>query len=57
MYMPKVPKFIRYIEGKLYMRNSDGKVLELGDIKTRKGALTRVQKLEAVAASGVWVEI
>ena len=52
----KVIKFIRFLDNKLYLKE-DSKVTELGLITTRKGALTRVEKLKAVAASGEWIEI
>lgn len=51
-------KFVKYEAGELYLRvSNDGKVNLLGSISTRKGGLTREQKLKAVATTGEWVQI
>lgn len=47
-------KIIRFYNSKLYILIND-KPTELGLITTRKGGLTRAQKLKAVAANGEWV--
>lgn len=51
-------KFVKYEAGELHLKvSNDGKVNLLGSICTRKGGLTREQKLKAVAAAGEWVQI
>jgi len=52
----KIVKQVKFIEGKLYLKVNET-VIELGEINTRKGKLTRVQKLRAVAALGEWINI
>jgi len=49
-------RYIRFADGVLYLKVDD-KIRKLGSILTRKGALTREQKLKAVAANGEWVRI
>lgn len=57
MRVPKTKKHIMF-DGKLLYCRLDSKHSEtLGTITTRKGALTREQKLKAVANLGEWVEI
>lgn len=41
----------------LYLKTPDGKVTLLGSITTRKGGLTRAQKLKAVEHTDNWIEI
>jgi len=52
----KIRKEIKFIDGKLYLKIAED-VTELGTIITRKGCLTRQQKLQAVAANGNWITI
>ena len=49
-------KYVRFDGRHLYLK-IDGRVRLLGTINTRKGALTREQKLKAVARAGEWVEL
>ena len=50
------PKIIKYENEKLFLRR-DGTVIELGTILTKRGGLTRKQKLTAVHAQGQWVKV
>jgi len=49
-------KYVKFDSKYLYLK-VDGQVRLLGPITTRKGALTREQKLRAVARAGEWVEL
>jgi len=49
-------KHVKFDGKHLYLK-IDGQVRLLGSITTRKGALTREQKLRAVARAGEWVEL
>ena len=40
----------------LFQKNSNG-IEKLGTITTHKGALTRAQKIQAVANNGEWIEV
>jgi hypothetical protein len=51
-------KYIMWDGKSLYIRyDGSAETTELGSIKTRKGNLTREQKLKAVANTRQWVEI
>jgi hypothetical protein len=50
-------KLVCWRDNKLYLKLPDGTEECLGGIRTRKGGLTRVEKLKAVAANGDWIAI
>jgi hypothetical protein len=54
--MDKPTKEIKYEDDLLYMKCGQT-VIILGKINTRKGNLTRTQKLKAVQYNGEWVVI
>lgn len=60
---PKQTKQIQFLNGNLYLRTPSNvadntyEVVLLGTITTRKGGLTRKDKLRAVAANGDWIDI
>jgi len=49
-------KVVKY-DGQFLWLRVNGKEQRLGTIAARKGQLTRIQKLKAVANTGQWVEI
>lgn len=49
-------KWIRYDGLNLWIKQ-DGNTILLGPITTKKGNLTRAQKLKAVANTGEWIEV
>lgn len=51
-----IEKFVRYDGEQLFLRR-DGEVICLGIITTRKGGLTRAEKLQAVARKNEWIKI
>jgi hypothetical protein len=59
----KIKKQIQFKNGLLYLKMpSDlGKdtyeIIELGTVLTKKGSLTRQDKIRAVAANGDWIDI
>jgi len=52
-------RFAKYENAVLYIKVEDGETIitELGPIETRRGGLTRRQKLRAVSAQGAWIKI
>ena len=52
-------RFAKYENAVLYIKVEDGEttITELGPIETRRGGLTRRQKLKAVAGQGEWVKL
>lgn len=52
----KTPKQIRY-DGLNLWKKQNGDTILLGPITTKKGNLTRAQKLKAVANTGEWIEV
>lgn len=56
----KIQKQIKFAGNKLFLLirdSSEEKPIELGTITTKKGNLTRQQKLKAVAADGDWIQL
>lgn len=53
---PHREKLVKF-DGHNLLLKVDGKVQMLGGIRTRKGQLTKTQKLKAVQYTGEWVEI
>jgi hypothetical protein len=49
-------KFLKYKDQILYLKTKE-QITTLGTINTKKGHLTKSQKLKAVQVEGQWVEI